>query len=443
MGSTLTAAPGTWGPIGVALAYQWSADGTAIKDATRSTFDLDPNLAGKAITVAVTGTKAGYTTATKASKATAQVALRQFTTPPVPTISGTVTVGSTLTAIPGNWGPVDVLFQYQWYRDGTYLPSATDPTYQLTAADLGKRISVLVEGSKAGYDHYPMTSADTAKVGSTIKRVTPAAPTSVAATGRYTVPSSEGVFYQVNGISKAAGTYASGYTKMNIIALTKPGYTLSGTTSWVLDLSKKPVAATAPSINYTDKSITLPRTTGVDYSIDGVLKAAGTHKVTTYATVTAKASAPNYTVAAKTWKYDLRTAVTPTKPVFSASANTVKIPAKTGVTYYVNNVLKKAGTHKYTGSGTITTKASSGSYKLTGTTSWKFDNRNAVTPTKPVFSASANTVKIPAKTGVTYYVNNVLKKTGTHKYTGAVTVTTKVSNGSYKLAGIQKWTARL
>ncbi|MFB0836369.1 hypothetical protein ACETWP_17405, partial [Arthrobacter halodurans] len=69
--------------------------------------------------------------------------------------------------------------------------------------------------------------------------------------------------------------------------------------------------------------------------------------------------------------------------VFSASANTVKIPSKTGVVYYVNGVRKGTGTHTYAGIGTVTTKASTGSYKLAGTQSWKFDNRNAVTPTKP------------------------------------------------------------
>ncbi|MFB0836156.1 hypothetical protein ACETWP_16320, partial [Arthrobacter halodurans] len=60
-----------------------------------------------------------------------------------------------------------------------------------------------------------------------------------------------------------------------------------------------------------------------------------------------------------------------------------------------------------------------------------------------VFSASANTVKIPSKTGVVYYVNGVRKGTGTQTYTGAVTITTTASSGSYKLAGTLRWTARL
>ncbi|MFB0836356.1 hypothetical protein ACETWP_17340, partial [Arthrobacter halodurans] len=79
VGSTLTAVPGAWSPAGVELAYQWSADGTNIAGATNNTLDLAPSLAGKAITVAVTGTKAGYTTTTKASAATAKVATAALT----------------------------------------------------------------------------------------------------------------------------------------------------------------------------------------------------------------------------------------------------------------------------------------------------------------------------------------------------------------------------
>ncbi|MGJ9402892.1 hypothetical protein [Arthrobacter sp. KK5.5] len=60
---------------------------------------------------------------------------------------------------------------------------------------------------------------------------------------------------------------------------------------------------------------------------------------------------------------------------------TVKIATTTGVAYYVNSIRKTAGTHTYTGTGTVTAKASTSSYMLAGTVSWKFDNRNAVTPT--------------------------------------------------------------
>ncbi|MFB0836350.1 hypothetical protein ACETWP_17310, partial [Arthrobacter halodurans] len=142
----------------------------------------------------------------------------------------------------------------------------------------------------------------------------PAAPTSVASTGSYTIPSTAGVAYLVDGTPKAAGTHLSGYTKVTVTAVAQPGFTLSGTASWTLDLTKKTAVAAAPAVNYTTKTVTIPRATGVVYFIDGVAKSPGSHKITTYATVTAKASAANYVVTAKTWKFDLRTAVTPAAP---------------------------------------------------------------------------------------------------------------------------------
>ncbi|MFB9164190.1 hypothetical protein [Arthrobacter psychrochitiniphilus] len=345
----------------------------------------------------------------------------------IPEITGTPIVGNTLTAVPGAWGPAGVELSYQWSADGTKIDGATKATLVLGPNLAGSAITVTVTGSKIGYTTSSKASTQTAKVAVANVSVVPGGPTSVAATGHYTVPSTVGVTYRVNGTIKTAGSYASGYTKVGITAEVKPGYMLSGTTSWTLDLSKKSATATAPAVNYTTKTITIPHITGVAYSIDGAVKAAGTHRVTTHATVTATAAAANYVVAAKTWKYDLRTTVVPVKPVFNASANTVKIPANIGVIYYVNNVVKKAGTHTFTGTGTVTARAASGSYKLAGATSWNFDNRNAVVPVKPVFNASANTVKIPANTGVIYYVNNVVKKAGTHTFTGTGTVTARAA----------------
>jgi hypothetical protein len=73
VGSTLTAVPGTWGPAPVALTYQWKANGVAITGATAATYKVAAAHRGKTLTVTVTGTKAGYTTKSKTSVATARV----------------------------------------------------------------------------------------------------------------------------------------------------------------------------------------------------------------------------------------------------------------------------------------------------------------------------------------------------------------------------------
>ena len=70
--NTLTGDPGTW-DVDTALSYQWFADGTAIDGATGLTYDVTPAELGKAITFAVTSTKASYETVTRTSGPTAAV----------------------------------------------------------------------------------------------------------------------------------------------------------------------------------------------------------------------------------------------------------------------------------------------------------------------------------------------------------------------------------
>lgn len=76
----------------------------------------------------------------------------------VPTISGTVKVGSTVTAEPGSWTD-GTSFTYQWLRDGASIKSATKGSYKLLPADGGHRISVKVTGKLAGYTTASATSA--------------------------------------------------------------------------------------------------------------------------------------------------------------------------------------------------------------------------------------------------------------------------------------------
>jgi hypothetical protein len=163
VGATLTANPGAWGPAPVAYAYQWKADGTALSGATASTYKPTSATLGKRITVTVTGSKTGYTAASRTSAATAAVANGTLTAVK-PTISGTVKVGSTLTANPGAWGPAPVSLVYQWMSNGTAISGATGSTYKPTSAVLGRTITVTVTGSKTGYTRVTRTSDATAAV---------------------------------------------------------------------------------------------------------------------------------------------------------------------------------------------------------------------------------------------------------------------------------------
>jgi hypothetical protein len=148
-GNRLTALSGSWSPDGVALRYQWQRDGVAIIGANASTYLLTPDDADHLIAVSVMGTKYGYTSVSQISLPV-KVALQALSATPTPTISGTATVGRTLTAVAGRWKPTPVTLSYQWSRNGVSITGANGSAYRLGAADLGSTITVTVTGSKAG-----------------------------------------------------------------------------------------------------------------------------------------------------------------------------------------------------------------------------------------------------------------------------------------------------
>jgi len=87
-----------------------------------------------------------------------------------PTISGSATVGSTVTANPGTWtGSAPITFQYQWQicgSDGSAchaIAGATTQTYKVTSGDVGNTARVGVIGSNSD-DSSSATSAPTAKI---------------------------------------------------------------------------------------------------------------------------------------------------------------------------------------------------------------------------------------------------------------------------------------
>jgi hypothetical protein len=164
VGSVLTANASTFGPAPVTLTYQWKRSGVNILGATKATYTLTGDDAGKAISVTVTGAKTGYVTSS-ASATTAAISAGTLTTG-VPTISGTVKVGSVLTANASSFGPAPVTLTYQWKRSGVNILGATKATYALTGADAGKAISVSVTGAKTGYVTASSTSANTPAVAS-------------------------------------------------------------------------------------------------------------------------------------------------------------------------------------------------------------------------------------------------------------------------------------
>jgi fructan beta-fructosidase len=165
-GATLYSSTGSWQTSGITFTYQWYADGSPITGATRSTYVIAVGAIGKQITVAVTGTKTGYTTVTTTSAPTSTVTAAQFTTTPTPTVTGTVKQGSTLTGVRGTWSPAPTSYTYRWFADGSVISGATSTSYKLTANEVGKRITFEVTGHRAGYDSVSKESAPTVPVAS-------------------------------------------------------------------------------------------------------------------------------------------------------------------------------------------------------------------------------------------------------------------------------------
>lgn len=81
-----------------------------------------------------------------------------------PAVSGKALQGKTLTADAGTWGPEGVSLAHQWLRNGSAISGATGTSYVLQKADVGKKISVRVTGTLAGYEPASATSAQSKPV---------------------------------------------------------------------------------------------------------------------------------------------------------------------------------------------------------------------------------------------------------------------------------------
>ena len=95
----------------------------------------------------------------------AQLSTSAAFTSPTPTITGNLSVGSTLTANTGVWTPTPTSVTYQWKRGGVPIANlATGSTYKLNAFDVGYAITVTVTGVKSGYTTTSKTSNPTARI---------------------------------------------------------------------------------------------------------------------------------------------------------------------------------------------------------------------------------------------------------------------------------------
>ena len=142
-----------WLPAPDSLTITWKRNGKAIKGASGvglTSYTLTPSDTGNKLSVTVTARRAGFYTVSQTS-ASVKGAKAEFTTAPVPLISGDAVVGGTLTAVPGTWEPAPTRFAWQWYVDGAKVKGATASSFVVGASRLGKAVQVKVRATRAGY----------------------------------------------------------------------------------------------------------------------------------------------------------------------------------------------------------------------------------------------------------------------------------------------------
>lgn len=260
VGSTLTADPGTWLPGGVTFTYRWLRDGKAVAGATARTYKVVTADAGRTLKVEVRGTAAGATSVASATRSVE----RLLTATPVPTLSGTARVGSTLTATAGSWKPAPVTLAYQWRRDGDPIPGATARTYRLVTADAGAVITVQVRGSRTGYT--PVTRTSAARRAERLLTATP-------------VPTISGTGRVGSRLTASAGAW-----RPSPVTLTyqwrRNGAAIAGATSRTYVLTKADAGASVTvSVRGTRSGYTPVARTSAGRSVERLLTATPTPKI--------------------------------------------------------------------------------------------------------------------------------------------------------------------
>lgn len=161
VGGPLTATLTATLPDGVAVAYQWRRGGAPIDGAQAA--DYTPVVADAltSIDVVATFTAEGFDPTEKISPAVT-VAKATFEGAPTPTLSGTVRVGSAVTAVTGTW-PDGTTFTYSWrFTDAKgveTVSSATTQVYTPTSNVVGRKLSVVVTGTAPGHNPASARSA--------------------------------------------------------------------------------------------------------------------------------------------------------------------------------------------------------------------------------------------------------------------------------------------
>lgn len=234
IGSTLTTTDGGWvGTPPPTFTYSWQRDDVDIPGATSKTYLIVQADGGHLITSTVTATNS-FDTLQASSGAVGPIALAVINDV-LPTISGSIVVGSTLTVNKGTWeGSPAPTFAYQWRRNGINIGGATSTNYSLGIADIDMIMDCVVTGTNASGSVSaisnslgPVVAAATialsnsyvakgAAIGSTVGILSV---TNGSGTYTYTLTSNPGSLYSISGSNlNVAGPIVSGSVTIRVNA---------------------------------------------------------------------------------------------------------------------------------------------------------------------------------------------------------------------------------
>ncbi|MBF0439716.1 MAG: hypothetical protein HQL93_11425, partial [Magnetococcales bacterium] len=147
------------------LSYQWKANGINISGATGETYLLTTSEVGAVITVEVRYTDGHGTTESVTSSPTGAVVNVNSSPTGSVTITGTATQGETLTAA-NTLADLDGMgtVSYQWKAGGVSIGGATNSSFVLTEAQVGKTLSVVASYTDGFGVHESVTSVATGVV---------------------------------------------------------------------------------------------------------------------------------------------------------------------------------------------------------------------------------------------------------------------------------------
>lgn len=146
IGTPLTVTAPTWNVPDVTTTYQWRRNGVDLAGSTEATYTPVVEDSATSLSVVVTGTFRDQVVPVVVTAPEPVEPLAVLTAPTLP--ATTPRVGRSLAVTAPTWNLPGTAATYQWRRDGVAIPGRTLPAYTPVAADLGRRLSVVVTGAK-------------------------------------------------------------------------------------------------------------------------------------------------------------------------------------------------------------------------------------------------------------------------------------------------------